>query len=100
MQYFLGLDTFDPRPLFSSTLFVELRKKLGKSTFDDFTDVLIQVCFSKKIKGQSHGELPNKGKLKLDATVADRYITYPTDLGVLNDVGKKQRHTEMYCLST
>lgn len=27
---------------------------------------------------------PNKGKLKIDATVADQMIVYPTDLGLLN----------------
>src|SRR5699024_3519515 len=30
MQFFLGLTTFQPRPLFSPTLFVELRKRLGE----------------------------------------------------------------------
>jgi len=92
MQFFLGLDTFSPEPLFSPTLFVELRKKLGKSTFDAFTDVLIHVCFAEKIKTQSSTSektLPNKGKLKLDATVADQYITYPNDLGLLNTGRKK-----------
>ena len=29
-------------------------------------------------------EIPNQGKLKLDASVADQYITYPTDLKLLN----------------
>jgi len=29
-------------------------------------------------------DIPNQGKLKLDASVADQYITYPTDLKLLN----------------
>lgn len=28
--------------------------------------------------------IPNQGKLKLDASVADQYITYPTDIKLLN----------------
>ena len=36
MQFFLGLDEFSPEPLFSSSLFVEWRKKLGNETFNSF----------------------------------------------------------------
>jgi len=32
----------------------------------------------------SKKDIPNQGKLKLDASVADQYITYPTDLKLLN----------------
>lgn len=34
-------------------------------------------------QGQNQSK-PNKGKLKIDATVADQMIVYPTDLGLLN----------------
>ena len=33
--------------------------------------------------------VPNKGKLQLDATVADQYITYPTDTKLLNQSRKQ-----------
>jgi len=33
---------------------------------------------------QTSKELPNHGKLKIDATVSDQMILYPTDLGLLN----------------
>jgi len=33
--------------------------------------------------------IPNKGKLQLDATVADQYITYPTDTKLLNQSRKQ-----------
>jgi len=33
--------------------------------------------------------LTNKGKLQMDATVADAYIKFPTDLGLLNDSREK-----------
>jgi hypothetical protein len=55
MQYFLGLDEFAPSPLFSPTLFVEWRKKLGNETFNEFSDVLLTICCGDKIeKGQEH----------------------------------------------
>ena len=88
MQYFLGLDEFAPSPLFSPTLFVEWRKKLGNDTFNEFSDVLLTICCGDKIeKGQE--PVKNKGKLKLDATVADQNITYPNDLGLLNKAREK-----------
>lgn len=105
IQYFLGFREFLTEPPFSSSLFVEWRKKLGNDTFNQFSDVLLQVCFPKKIKthlleqkeqGLTNDvekdqtkQLPNKGKLKLDATVADQNITYPNDLGLLNKAREK-----------
>lgn len=90
MQFFLGLEDFTPERLFSPTLFVELRKRLGLDCFNEFTDLLIKQCFPHKIKKASEGKsLPNKGKLKLDATVADQYISYPTDLNLLNEGRQK-----------
>jgi len=98
MQYFLGFDEFISVSPFSASLFVEWRKLLGNQTFNEFSDVLFKVCFADKIKKQpiasSHNDAtdskhPNKGKLKLDATVADQYITYPNDLGLLNEARKK-----------
>ena len=87
IQYFLGLDEFAPSPLFSASLFVEWRKKLGNDTFNEFADVLVSICHGDKVKRE--GQVPNKGKLQLDATVADQYITYPNDLGLLNDAREK-----------
>ncbi len=84
MQFFLGLRDFFSERLFSPTLFVEMRKRLGKDTFDKFTDELIKITNAKDIK-QEGEEMPNKGKLKLDATVADQYISYPNDLGLVNE---------------
>ncbi len=43
---------------------------------------------NKKKKGDSD-EPKNKGKMQADATVADQYITYPTDNGILNESRKK-----------
>ena len=107
MQYFLGLDEFSPEQLFSPSLFVEWRGKLGHQTFNDFTDELIKICCSEKIEAEQacsnleqQVKQSNKGKLKLDATVADQYIGYPTDLGLLNQAREKteQLIDELYKL--
>lgn len=102
MQYFLGLDQFHPEPLFDASVFVDLRKRMGEDTFDKFNEILIEKAVSKptpkrvKVKDAAEQEDPvyqswekepepkPKGKLKLDATVSDIYIKYPTDLDLLN----------------
>lgn len=38
---------------------------------------------------EKESTIPNKGKLQLDATVADQYITYPTDTKLLNQSRKE-----------
>lgn len=93
IQFFLGLDEFAPAPLFSPSLFVEWRKKLGNDTFNDFAEELIKICFSDDIKTSSNTNddrvAKNKGKMKLDATVADQNVAFPTDLGLLNKAREK-----------
>jgi ribosomal protein S10 len=84
IQYFLGLNTYHPDEVFSPTLFVELRKRIGHDKWDKFTKILMNETedISKLNKEEN---ISNKGKLKLDATVADQYIKYPTDLDLLNE---------------
>jgi hypothetical protein len=96
MQYFVGLKGFCPNPIFDASLFVELRKRIGASTFDKLNSDLIKSIskskdekqHSKKDKDDYSGLPPNKGNLQMDATVADQYITYPTDAKVLNSSRK------------
>ena len=86
MQFFLGLGDFYSEQLFSPTLFVELRKRLSKSCFDEFSDELIRISNAgKDSENTNTKESKPKGKLKLDATVADQYISYPNDLGLVNE---------------
>jgi len=88
MQVFLGLDVFSAEPLFAASLFVEWRKKLGNQTFNDFSDVLIKICHGDKMTDSSE-DTKNRGRIKLDATVADQNITFPNDLGLLNKSREK-----------
>jgi transposase, IS5 family len=97
MQYFVGLKEFTIDPVFDPSLFVEIRKRVGYKLFDTLsTDLIRSVSekkdskHNKKKKDDGDGDEPiNKGKMQVDATVADQYITYPTDNGILNESRKK-----------
>lgn len=118
MQYFLGLDEYTYKPVFDPSLFVTIRYRLGNELFDMMNQRIIAQALSisqkkaaqkksdkddtpkaqeettQKIKEEkteqaSESTPANKGKLQLDATVADAYIKYPTDVGILNDSREK-----------
>ncbi len=101
MQYFLGFTGFTEEPVFVPSLFVEIRKRLGADKFDEMNKEIMDKAFSgdKKSKqgrnkttpagGSSTGDgssdnsdkdSPNKGKLILDATVAEQAIKYPNEI--------------------
>jgi len=113
LQYFLGYSTYEEKLVFSPTLFVEIRKRIGNEQFDEMHSSIIKLAFqSKRNKpGPRHRkdhlkdndsdndgdsssstsnsvgneEPQNKGKLLMDATVAEQQIKYPNDLELLND---------------
>jgi IS5 family transposase len=88
IQYFLGLDRYHPKPLFHPSVFVDLRKRMGVANYDKVSKKIIQFARSEELKEKGKGPkrvAKNWGILQLDATVADQYIKYPTDLDLLND---------------
>ena len=97
MQYFVGLKEFTTEPIFDPSLFVEIRKRVGNELFDSLNADLIKTVNEQKDKRhnkknkkkEGEDEPRNKGKMQADATVADQYITYPTDNGILNESRKK-----------
>ncbi|UAM96811.1 IS5 family transposase [Polaribacter litorisediminis] len=107
MQYFIGLKGYNPHPVFDPSLFVEIRKRIGIDSFDKLTTELIKSSsassdnkhIAKKKDEDEHP--PNKGKLQMDATVADQYITYPTDSKLLNASRKQLEKIidKLYALS-
>ena len=113
MQYFCGLQSLQMKLPFDASLFVDIRKRLGSEEFDEFNDIVIKRSENLKPKrkriiksdkddhkkgGKSGGseslsagekgpekkDIPNQGKLKLDASIADQYITAPNDLKLVN----------------
>jgi hypothetical protein len=102
MQYFLGYDYFSSVPIFDPSLFVTIRKRLGNEAFDKMSQIIISKALNISEKknevdsptDETHSDIPaqepaNKGKLQMDATVADAHIKYPTDLNLLNQSREK-----------
>ncbi len=113
LQFFVGMKKFTTKAAFDPSLFVELRKRMGAEKFDEMSQQIIKLAEKKKTKptrkqkkdADSEDQTPeddnsnkntseispkpdksadNQGTLKLDATVADQKIAYPTDHGLLN----------------
>ena len=90
MQYMLGLSEFQEKAVFDPSLFVTIRKRMTPEIFDQFNQEIIKCAEGKKdnrhnkVNKDQDGKPKNKGKLQLDATVADQEITYPTDHDLLN----------------
>jgi hypothetical protein len=109
LQYFVGLKEFTHDPIFDPSLFVTLRERLGRSSFDQFSQKFIEKVNSvehvkkKKASGgriekkennqpsDQAKDFSNQGQLLLDAVVAPQDIKYPTDLDLLNEA---REHTE------
>ena len=101
-QYFVGLKMFQTKAIFAPSLFVEIRKRMGEQVFSVFEQSIINAVNTEQAKktdddsddsgtGHSAGEnettdeVTHKGKLIVDATVAEQAIRFPTDLGLLNE---------------
>ena len=82
--------------MFKPSLFLEIRKRTENEVFDSLNVELIKLVSEKEDKKHNrkgtdkNNNTPiNKGKMQADATVADQYITYPTDNGILNQSRKQ-----------
>jgi hypothetical protein len=101
LQYFCGLKEFTWERVFDPSLFVDIRKRLGGKEFDAFNKLVIEKAeqikpHQTRIKksagkkdehkddGSPSQERRNKGTLKVDATIADQEIKFPTDVDLLN----------------
>jgi transposase, IS5 family len=104
LQYFCGLPSFTTQPVFDASLFVDIRKRLGGQEFEAFNQRIIEASEqikppqsrikreqkqkkkedNDKDKNDGSEKNNNRGTMKVDATVADQDITYPTDLKLLN----------------
>lgn len=105
LQYFIGLKEFTNDQIFDPSLFVTLRKRLGKSAFDSLSETFVQHV-KKHQKAQKLKQSPNKrsqdddsnpkppthqGQLIIDAVVAPQDIKFPTDIDLLS---KAREETE------
>lgn len=99
LQFFCGLKSLAIKKVFDPSLFVDIRKRLGGEEFDTFNKLVIERSEQikphqariKKKKSNKEDDDPrdtsgksNRGTLKVDATVADQEIKFPTDVNLLN----------------
>jgi len=105
MQYFVGLKAFTNKPIFNPSLFVTLRKRLGKEVFEklnqSFIDAVTTIEREERLSKPSRGKKrksdddsgppSHRGQLIIDAVVAPQEIKHPTDLNLLNGA---REHTE------
>ena len=94
MQYFLGLPTFKKEKVFAPSLFVEIRKRLGTTYWQDINTVIIEHNTKKTEEDSADDQdknnpKENEGTINMDASVFEQAITYPTDLKILNDSREK-----------
>lgn len=98
LQYFVGFSRFRDEQPFAPSLFVEIRKRMGKEVFASFEETILEKIGGKKKPKQS---LQPRGKLLVDATVAEQSVKYPTDINLLNEARKVSEKIidELYGLS-
>lgn len=98
LQYFCGLTSFQTKAAFHPTVFVDIRKRMGANSFDAWNALIIEKAEDLKPNKKKNsfknntddgGNKPNKGTLKIDATVANQQIVFPTDAGLLNTARKQ-----------
>jgi len=108
MQYFLGLASFKTDAVFSPSLFVEIRKRLGLDFWNEINTIIIQHNQKKSAEKHTDNldkkdpeEPTNKGTINIDATIVEQDIQYPTDLGILNESREKlEELVDIICLKT
>ena len=119
LQYFCGLSSFQTEKPFHPTVFVDIRKRMGAASFDKWNEIIIEKADELKPKKgnaitknrrdninndspeKQEEKIKNKGALKIDATVANQKIVYPTDAGLLNMSRKESERIIdlLYCQS-
>lgn len=104
LQYFCGLKSFISNTPFDSSMFVYFRKRFPMDILVAVNEAIIDEI--RKIESsddksdapppssdigseEKDEEVPNQGKLLVDATCTPADITYPTDLKLLNKAREK-----------
>jgi hypothetical protein len=100
MQYFVGLPSFSKEQIFTPSLFVEIRKRLGADYWSVINELIIE--HNQPNKDEDPPTLSqNQGTINIDATIVEQDITYPTDLKILNDSREKlEEIIDVICLKT
>lgn len=101
LQYFIGMSAYSNQAPFDPSMLVHFRERIDINLVNRINQKIVekaldnqeekQVKTKKSEEEDSKNEVKNRGKLILDASCAPADISYPTDLGLLNQCRK---HTE------
>jgi hypothetical protein len=91
LQYFIGQLTYSNELPFDPSLLVHFRQRIGANLINKVNERTIEKIREttpsppeKKKDSNEKNESSNRGKLIVDATCAPADISYPTDIGLLN----------------
>ena len=104
MQYFIGYSSYSNEAPFDSSLFVEIRKRLGVEQINTINEKIYEAFKQQQneksqppeSKGSDSDSIvdanskqndfpTHEGRLLVDASACPQDISYPTDLNILND---------------
>lgn len=90
-QYFLGYSSFTDRQVFTPSLFVSIRRRLGAESVESLVESLRQPAAQSREAAEAGSveSASNSGTLMVDATVSPADIRYPTDGDLLNGCREK-----------
>jgi len=98
LQYFIGQSTYSNELPFDPSLLVHFRQRIGANLINKVNERTSEKMREitadppeKKKDSDEKNESSNRGKLIGDATCAPADISYPTDIGLLNEA---RVHTE------
>jgi IS5 family transposase len=105
LQYFLGISAYSNEAPFEASMLVHFRKRIGKDLLNKVNKKMVMREIKKKEaeeksprqEGEEENQRTHQGKLILDATCAPADISYPNDLGILNQA-RKQTEKILDCL--
>ncbi len=97
LQYFIGMSAYSNDSPFEPSMLVYFRKRIDKNLLNQINKKMVNNFTEKteeeeNIKKKEEGEdgvIKNRGKLRLDASCAPADLTYPNDLGILNQARKQ-----------
>jgi hypothetical protein len=102
LQHLIGLNEYQDKPPFDSSMMVHFRKRLSPEILAEINEVIVQAALRREdddddrdsdTPGSSDAtphastgkSSENRGILMIDASVAPADIAYPTDLNLLNE---------------
>jgi transposase, IS5 family len=92
MQYFIGLEIYEQKAPFDSSMMTHFRKRFNAQGIKDIDELLHSTTREKSIvsNDDSDDDPPShKGAIIVDASCVPADIHYPTDLGLLNKAREK-----------